>query len=100
VEAKIFTFEVRPQEEALWTPERQELELMSSEEKRQRTHEKWQKEVAKAAVAFNRKKKIQAQRQQLLQSLRQVSSAMNEWYRFTADGVSGLLQQMQQESGD
>ncbi|KAE9036725.1 hypothetical protein PR003_g6957 [Phytophthora rubi] len=58
-------------EEANWTPEREELELMRNEEQRQRTHDKWEKAVAESVARFAKKKRILAQRQQLVLALRQ-----------------------------
>ncbi|ETK72043.1 hypothetical protein F441_21293 [Phytophthora nicotianae CJ01A1] len=63
--------EIQASEEAQRTPEQDELEQMRNEEERQRTHEQWQKEVEKSNGAFNKKRKILAQRQQLIISLRQ-----------------------------
>ncbi|POM80754.1 Hypothetical protein PHPALM_1368 [Phytophthora palmivora] len=64
--------EIQASEEAQWTLEQEELERMRNEEERQRVHEQWQKAVDKSAAAFNRRRKILAQRQQLILSLRQV----------------------------
>ncbi|KAJ8577783.1 hypothetical protein ON010_g1422 [Phytophthora cinnamomi] len=70
------------QEDAAWTPEREELELMRNEEQRQRTHDQWQKAVAESAAKFDKKRKILAQRQQLILALRQVkkhNKTMSGW---------------------
>ncbi|KAE9036724.1 hypothetical protein PR003_g6957 [Phytophthora rubi] len=63
--------EIQASEEANWTPEREELELMRNEEQRQRTHDKWEKAVAESVARFAKKKRILAQRQQLVLALRQ-----------------------------
>ncbi|KAG6587119.1 Lysosomal beta glucosidase [Phytophthora cinnamomi] len=63
--------EIQASEDAAWTPEREELELMRNEEQRQRTHDQWQKAVAESAAKFDKKRKILAQRQQLILALRQ-----------------------------
>lgn len=63
--------EIQAAEDAQWTPEQQELELMRNEEQRQRTHETWFKAVAKSKAAFEKRQRIMKQRQQLIQALRQ-----------------------------
>ncbi|KAE9348593.1 hypothetical protein PF008_g7271 [Phytophthora fragariae] len=63
--------EIQANEEANWTPEREELELMRNEEQRQRTHDKWEKAVAESVARFAKKKRILVQRQQLVLALRQ-----------------------------
>ncbi|POM77602.1 Hypothetical protein PHPALM_4992 [Phytophthora palmivora] len=68
----IIAAEIQASEEAQWTLEQEELERMRNEEERQRVHEQWQKAVDKSTAAFNRRRKILAQRQQLILSLRQV----------------------------
>lgn len=45
---------------------------MRNEEQRQRTHDKWEKAVAESVARFAKKKRILAQRQQLVLALRQV----------------------------
>ncbi|KAH7468697.1 hypothetical protein PRIC1_010208 [Phytophthora ramorum] len=63
--------EIRTNEVAKWTPEKRELELMRNEEERQRVHAQWGKAVAESAAAFKKRRKVLAQRQQLILSLRQ-----------------------------
>ncbi|KAF4130860.1 hypothetical protein GN958_ATG19865, partial [Phytophthora infestans] len=65
------TAEIQASEEAQRTPEQDELEKMRNEEERQRTHQKWHKEVEKSNAAFKKKRKVLAQRRQLILSLRQ-----------------------------
>ncbi|KAL3664816.1 hypothetical protein V7S43_009996 [Phytophthora oleae] len=62
---------VLEQEEAQKTPDQKELEQMRNEEERQRTHEQWKKSVEKSNAIFDKKRKILAQRQKLILSLRQ-----------------------------
>ncbi|EGZ10654.1 hypothetical protein PHYSODRAFT_520580 [Phytophthora sojae] len=64
--------EIQASEEAQWTPERQELELMRNEEQRQRVQDQWEKAVVESGAKFNKKRKILAQRQHLVLALRQV----------------------------
>ncbi|KAK1946697.1 hypothetical protein P3T76_002249 [Phytophthora citrophthora] len=68
----ILAAEIRATEEAQNTPEKKELELLRNEEERQRTHEQWKKAVEKSNIIFRKKRTILAQRQKLIQSLRQV----------------------------
>ncbi|KAG6945168.1 hypothetical protein JG688_00016706, partial [Phytophthora aleatoria] len=56
-----------------------ELEQMTNEEERQRTHEQWRKAVEKSTAAFSKKRKALAQRQQLINSLRLVGK--KRWLR-------------------
>ncbi|KAG7394098.1 hypothetical protein PHYBOEH_005836 [Phytophthora boehmeriae] len=63
--------EIQASEEAQWTPELQELEMMRNEEERQRTHDKWVHAVKRSTEAFEKRKRILAQRQQLILTLRQ-----------------------------
>ncbi|CEG44187.1 uncharacterized protein PHALS_14445 [Plasmopara halstedii] len=63
--------EILANEEAQWTSEHEELEQMRNEEERQRTHERWQEAVKQSVAAHNKKKRILAQRQQLIETLRQ-----------------------------
>ncbi|KAG1703488.1 hypothetical protein DVH05_007435 [Phytophthora capsici] len=67
----VISAEIRASEEAQNTPENVELELMRNEEERQRTHEQWKKAVEKSNMIFKKKRTILAQRQKLIQSLRQ-----------------------------
>ncbi|OWZ18176.1 hypothetical protein PHMEG_0007778 [Phytophthora megakarya] len=71
--------EIQANEEAQRPPEQEELELMRHEEQRQRTHEQWQNAVEKATATFNKRRKILAQRQQLILSLRQVWKKALYW---------------------
>ena len=59
---------------AQWTSEKEELELMRNEEERQRTHEQWTKAVENSTAAFIARKRILAQRQELVSSLRLVGT--------------------------
>lgn len=60
------------QEEDKWTAEALELEQMREEEARQQTHEQWRAAVDRSACEFERQRRIQQERQELVRSIRQV----------------------------
>ncbi|GAB9477903.1 hypothetical protein Gpo141_00015091, partial [Globisporangium polare] len=62
--------ELRANDDAIWTPEAEEAELMRNEEERQRVHEQWQAAVDKSNAAFQKQKQILEERQRLILAIR------------------------------
>ncbi|CAI5739394.1 unnamed protein product [Hyaloperonospora brassicae] len=62
--------EIKANEEAQWTLDKEELDLMRNEEERQRTHEQWKKAVEKTMATAIARQRILEQRQELILSLR------------------------------